>query len=162
MTIARYEARKTVDERSRVASERSKRRGGAQTDVSLPEPVPHILVVDDDELIREQIERLYVRSGYVVSPVATAEDALERLDARDIDLVVTDIKLPGLSGVELTERIQELYPYVPVVVITGHAGIENAVEVRKFGATDYIVKPFSAATIQESTMRSVREIPRLY
>ncbi len=122
-----------------------------QPDVSLPEPVPHILVVDDDELIRQQIERLYVQSGCSVSPVATAEDALERLEAKDIDLVVTDIKLPGLSGVELTERIQELYPDIPVVVITGHAGIENAVEVLKLGATDYIVEPFRAAAIQEST-----------
>ena len=92
MTVERYEARETVDESSRAASERSKRRERKQPDVSLPEPVPHILVVDDDELIREQIGRLYVQSGYVVSPVATAEDALERLEAMDIDLVITNIK----------------------------------------------------------------------
>ena len=160
MTVERYE-RGTVDERPRAASERSKRRVGEQPDVSLLEPVPHILVVDDDELIREQIERLYVQSGYTVSPVATAEDALECLEAKDIDLVVTDIKLPGLSGVELTERIQELYPDVPVVVITGYAGVENAVEVLKLGATDYIVKPFRAAAIQEST-RGVLEKARAF
>ena len=111
--------------------------------------------------IANRLSVCYVQSGYVVSPVATAEDALERLEAREIDLVVTDIKLPGLSGVEPTERTQELHPDVPVVVIIGHAGIENAVEVLKFGATDYIVKPFSAATIQEST-RGVLEKSRAF
>ena len=151
MAVAGYEARKIVDDRPRITAGRPKGRGGKRSNTSLPEPIPHILVVDDDELIRQQIERLYIQSGYAVSPVATAEDALERLETGDIDLVVTDIQLPGLSGVELTERIQEFYPDVPVVVITGHAGIESAVEVLKLGATDYLVKPFSAAAIQEST-----------
>jgi DNA-binding NtrC family response regulator len=118
---------------------------------SLPEPIPHILVVDDDPLIRHQIERLYSHKGYNVALAATAEDALERLKAEDIDLVVTDIHLPGISGTELTERMQRLYPDVPVIVITGYADIGNAVEVLKLGANDYIVKPFSAAAIQEST-----------
>jgi DNA-binding NtrC family response regulator len=81
----------------------------------------------------------------------SAQEALELLSKGDIDLVVTDIKLPGLSGVELTRRIQEVWPDVPVIVITGHAEIETAVEVLKLGASDYIVKPFSAEAIQEST-----------
>ena len=161
MAVERYEARRTTNEQPRGGTSRSKGRRGKASDVSLPEPVPHILVVDDDELIRQQIERLYIQNGYVVSPAATAEAALDYLEAGDIDLVVTDIQLPGLSGVELTERIQELYPDVPVVVITGHAGIENAVEVLKLGATDYIVKPFSAAAIQEST-RGVLEKARAF
>ena len=91
--------------------------GGKAVESSRPEPGPHILVVDDDELIRHQIERLYIRSGYAVSPVATAEDALERLETGDIDLVVTDIQLPGLSGVELTEPKVAVIPAGPYVFL---------------------------------------------
>jgi len=115
------------------------------------QPKPCILVVDDDPLICEQLGRLYIQSGYRVVIVTSAEEALERLGLRDIDLVVTDIRLPGLSGVELTRRIQETWPDVAVIVITGYADIRNAVEVLKLRASDYIVKPFNVAAIQEST-----------
>jgi DNA-binding NtrC family response regulator len=117
----------------------------------LEELAPHILVVDDEPMICAQLQRLYLRSGYTAELAASAEQALARLETREIDLVVTDVRLPGMSGVELTMRIQELYPDVPVIVITGYAAIENAVEVLKLGASDYIVKPFSARAIQEST-----------
>lgn len=115
------------------------------------QPIPHILVVDDEPLIRQQLERLYTHGGYEVAVASSAEQALDRLRERDIDLVVTDIRLGGMSGVELTRRIQEIYPDVPVIVITGYADIETAVEVLKVGASDYIVKPFSVAAIEEST-----------
>ncbi len=117
----------------------------------LPQLVPRILVVDDDPAVRQQLERLYAHAGYEVAAVGSAEGALERLEVGDIDLVVTDIRMPGLSGIELTEKMQKLYPDVPVIVITGHADISSAVEVLKLGAADYIVKPFNAAAIQEST-----------
>ncbi len=117
----------------------------------LEQPTPHILVVDDDEVIRLQLERLYTQSGYTAEVASSAEEALERLKTENIDLVITDIWLTGMSGINLTKRVQETYPDVPVIVITGHAEIDNAVEVLKLGASDYIVKPFSAAAIQEST-----------
>ena len=118
---------------------------------SLAQPTPCVMVVDDEDMICQQLERLYSQSGYAVAVATSAQEALERLGTRDIDLVVTDIRLPGLSGIELTKRIQEIYPDVPVIVITGYADIGTAVEVLKLGASDYIVKPFSAAAIQEST-----------
>jgi len=118
--------------------------------------VPHILVVDDEPLICQQLERLYTHSGYAVTIAPSAEEALERLDNGGIDLVVTDIRLPGMSGVELTKRIQDKSSDVPVIVITGYGDIETAVEVLKLGASDYVIKPFSAAVIQEST-RTVLE-----
>ena len=115
------------------------------------EPTPSILIVDDDELICKQLERLYSQNGYRVSTANAAEKGLERLEGGDIDLVVTDIRLPGLSGVELTKRIQENWPDVPVIVITGYGDIGTAVDVLKVGASDYIVKPFSVSAITEST-----------
>ena len=68
---------------------------------------PHILVVDDDNLICQQLERLYQHGGYQVSVTHFAENALQMLEKEDIDLVVTDVQLPGLSGIELTKRIVE-------------------------------------------------------
>jgi DNA-binding NtrC family response regulator len=118
---------------------------------------PQILVVDDEEIICQQLQRLYTYSGYVVEVAHSGEAALERLEKRDIDLVVTDIKLPGISGVDLTMAIKKNYPDVPVIVITGHAAIDCAVEVLKSGASDFIVKPFGAEAIQESTRAALEK-----
>ncbi len=120
-------------------------------------PIPRILVVDDDPLICKQLERLYTQSGYTAVTDNSAEAAIERLDKEDIDLVVTDIRLPGLNGVELTQRIQEVSPDVPVIVITGYADIQTAVDLLKLGASDYIVKPFGVAAIQESTREVLKK-----
>jgi len=111
---------------------------------------PHVLVVDDDPLVCQQLEQLFVHEGYRVTVASVAEQALQFLQDEDVDLVVTDIRLPGLDGIELTKRIVERWNDVPVIVMTGYAEIDNAVEVLKIGASDYIVKPFSMAAIQES------------
>jgi len=111
---------------------------------------PHILVIDDEDLLSQQLERLFLQRGFDVHCVQNAEDALTRLEPGDIDLIVTDIFLPGRSGVELTKLAREAYPDVPIIVMTGFAEIGTAVEVLKLGASDYVVKPFSAATILES------------
>ncbi len=118
---------------------------------------PHILVVDDEEIICQQLQRLYTYGGYTVEVAHSGEAALERLEKRDIDLVVTDVRLPGISGVDLTVEIKKNYPDVPVIVITGHAAIDCAVEVLKSGASDFIVKPFGAEAIQESTRAALEK-----
>jgi two-component system, NtrC family, response regulator HydG len=113
---------------------------------------PHILVVDDDPLICQQLEWLYADDGYRVTVASLVEQAQQVLEKEDIDLVVTDIRLKGpLDGVDLTRLIAERWSDIPVIVITGFAEIETAVEVLKIGASDYLVKPFTAAAIQEST-----------
>ncbi len=122
-----------------------------ERNTSLEGPETQIIVVDDEPVICQQLERLYSHSGYSVTIANSADEALQRLENRNIDLVVTDIRLPGLSGIELTKRIQENHPDIPVIVITGYGDIDTAVEVLKLGASDYILKPFSAAAIQEST-----------
>lgn len=122
---------------------------------------PQILVVDDEEIICQQLQRLYTYSGYAVVIANSGEEALRRLEKKDIDLVVTDVRLPGISGVDLTMEIKNNYPDVPVIVITGHAAIDCAVEVLKRGASDFIVKPFGAEAIQEST-RAALEKARVF
>jgi len=118
---------------------------------------PRILVVDDEEIICQQLQRLYTYSGYTVEVAHSGEAALERLEKRDLDLVVTDVRLPGISGVDLTVEIKKNYPDIPVIVITGHAAIDCAVEVLKSGASDFIVKPFGAEAIQESTRAALEK-----
>jgi DNA-binding NtrC family response regulator len=112
----------------------------------------HILVVDDDPLICRQLERLYAQDGHRVTIASMAEQAQQVLENEDIDLVVTDIRLEGsFDGVELTRLIAERWSDIPVIVITAYADIDTAVTVLKIGASDYLVKPLSAASIQEST-----------
>ncbi len=111
----------------------------------------HILVVDDDPIICRQLARLYSLRDYRVTIATLAEQALELLENQDIDLVVTDIRLPGMSGVELVRRIVELWNDIPIIVMTGFAEIREAVSLLKVGVSDYIVKPFEAAVVQQST-----------
>jgi len=132
-----------------------------ERNTTLEGPETQIIVVDDEPVICQQLERLYSHSGYSVTIANSADEALQRLESRNIDLVVTDIRLPGLSGIELTKRIQEDYPDVPVIVITGYGDIDTAVKVLKLGASDFILKPISAAAIQEST-RAVLKKAQVY
>lgn len=123
--------------------------------------IAHVLVIDDEPMICQQLERLYTQTGHRVTTTSKVEHALEYLENEDVDLVITDMRLPGLSGVDLIRRIQERWPDVPVIVMTGYAHIESAVEVLKLGASDYIVKPFSAAAIQESS-RAILEKAHIF
>jgi two-component system response regulator HydG len=112
---------------------------------------PVILVVDDDKLICLQLEMFYNYSNYRVEIATSGEEALQRLEHGDIDLVVADIRLPGISGVELTAQVRNKYPGLPVIAITAHAAIETAIEVLKQGACDYLLKPFDLNAIREVT-----------
>src|SRR5712692_5014473 len=145
------QSRKSGVRQSHATAERIMVNESEKEKAALPQLIPTVLVVDDEALICQQLERLYTYAGYNVAICSSVEQALKRLEAEDIDLVVTDIRLPGLSGIELTKRMHETYPDVPVIVITGYGDIGTAVEILKLGASDYIVKPFSGTTIQEST-----------
>ena len=114
-------------------------------------PTADVLIIDDDPVVREQLERLYVQSGYAVSAFSSAEAGLRRLDDGDVDFVITDIKLPGMDGVQFISQIHEKYPDLPVIAITGYADIQTAVDVLKLGACDFVMKPFDLAAVLEST-----------
>ncbi len=120
-------------------------------------PAPSLLIVDDDPIIRDQLERLYGYSGYSVTAVLSAEEAITRLGENDIDLVVSDIKLPGTDGIELTSYIHDHFPDVPVIVITGFSDIQTAVDVLKKGAVDFLIKPFDLTVVQELTRAALEK-----
>jgi DNA-binding NtrC family response regulator len=109
------------------------------------------MVVDDDPIVRDQLERLYSYAGYTVTAVLSAEEAIARLGEDQIDLVVSDVQLPGINGVELTSYIREHFPDVPVIVITGYSDIQTAVDVLKLGAVDFLIKPFDLTVVHELT-----------
>ena len=124
-------------------------------------PVPNLLIVDDDPLVRQQLELFYRQIGYGVIAVASAEEALEQFGADAIDLVITDIKLPGMDGRQLICWVREHFPDIPMIAITGYSDIQTAVNVLKLGASDLIVKPFNLVAVQEAT-RVVLEKNQVY
>lgn len=102
-----------------------------------------ILVVDDEPLIRESLYEILRIDGYRAHMAATAEEALELLRREKIDIVLTDMKLPKLNGIDLLNRIKELSSETEVILITGYGSIETAVQAMKNGAYDYIAKPIN-------------------
>ena len=101
-----------------------------------------ILVVDDDDAMREMVVSLLGDQGYEAAGEDAAEPALDHLRAHDVDAVVSDIRMPGMSGLELVGAIHALRPATPVVLMTAFGSIDSAVEAMRAGAFDYITKPF--------------------
>jgi DNA-binding NtrC family response regulator len=112
-----------------------------------------ILIVDDDPLIRRQLQGLYVAHGYDVAAAATVEDALDKLNGAEFTIAVVDLKIPGSDGVTLTKEIRERWPNVDVIMITGYGSIKGAVEAMRQGAYDYITKPFEPDDILLATQK---------
>lgn len=107
-----------------------------------------VLVVDDELSMREFISILLEREGYEVLTAADASTALERISASQVDLVISDVQMPGLSGLELLSRIRESSPQTEVLLITAYSTAEQAVEAMKLGAYDYLAKPFKVEEIK--------------
>lgn len=102
----------------------------------------NILVVDDEDGMRNRCVRLLQRNGYNVKGTNDGQQALFLVKRNRFSLVIADIRMPGISGIELLERIKEVSPETGVVMITGYGTVDNAVEAMKLGAYDYITKPF--------------------
>jgi DNA-binding NtrC family response regulator len=102
-----------------------------------------LLVIDDEPVIREGVRRILESGSYHVETFASGYNALERIKQEAFDLVITDLKMPGMSGMEVLKAIKEIQPDLPVIFITGYSSVDSAVEVMKLGAVDYIAKPFT-------------------
>jgi DNA-binding NtrC family response regulator len=106
-----------------------------------------VLIVEDDEIFLRPLQRTLEVAGYEVLTVPGGEDAVDALKAEDVDLVLTDKRLPGMDGVDLVRRVRADHPDQAVVVMTAYGTIESAVEAMRLGAADYLVKPFDAAEV---------------
>jgi diguanylate cyclase (GGDEF)-like protein len=101
-----------------------------------------VLVVDDDASVRGVVTEVLRDDGYAVAEAACGEDALAHCDSQRFDLVLTDIRMPGIDGITLLERLRERCPGAHVVIMTSHASLETAIAALKRGAYDYLSKPF--------------------
>ena len=105
-------------------------------------PPLNLLVVDDDEHIREVCRTVGAEAGLRPFDVSTAEEALEVLELSSVDILLTDLRLPGTNGLELLKKVAVTYPDVAVVMLTQYGTIDSAVEATRMGAADYVTKPF--------------------
>src|SRR5262245_58419988 len=105
------------------------------------------LVADDDPAVRESLDRVLTREGYTVVLAPDGQAALERLQTGGIDLVLSDLKMPGLTGLELLPKAKAVAPDVDFIMLTAFGTVEEAVKAMKDGATDFLTKPFQRAQL---------------
>jgi CheY-like chemotaxis protein/glycine cleavage system H lipoate-binding protein len=107
------------------------------------DPVAKILCVDDEDVILDSFRKILVLDGYSVDTVTKGQEALKLIQSHHYDFLFTDLKMPEMDGVEVTKSVKHLRPDIDVVIITGYASVETAVETMKYGAMDYVQKPFT-------------------
>lgn len=117
----------------------------------------HILVIDDERSMRDFLKILLTKEGHQVATAANGEKGLEYLQANTCDLVITDNRMPGMSGLELLEAVKEMTPDLPVIMITAFASPNDAVQAMKYGAFDYISKPFNVDEIKSVITAAIRQ-----
>ena len=105
--------------------------------------VPKILVVDDEMIVCESCQRILEEEGYEVEIALSGKEAFEKMKAHPFDIVITDLKMPGIGGMEILKTFRKEYPDSIIIMITGFSTVETAVEAMKLGAFDYIPKPFT-------------------
>ena len=116
-----------------------------------------ILVVDDEPTVRYTFDRYLTRAGHDVLAVETAEEALNRIASFEPDLVITDVRMPGMSGLELLEKLRSTLPEVDVLVMTGFEDMQSAISAIKAGAYDYLVKPLEFDQIEAVVSRCFQD-----
>ncbi len=114
-----------------------------------------VLVIDDDRQMRIALSEVLRRRGYEVVAEERGESALVRLSRESFGAVVTDVKMPGMSGLEVLRSVKRVAPHIPVLMVTAFGTIENAIEAMKEGAKDYILKPFSPDHIDSALKRVI-------
>src|SRR5688572_26985168 len=122
---------------------------------SLAEESPRVLIVDDEKVIREILSDFLTMEGYVVRTVEDGAAALRELERRAYNLVISDLKMPGMGGLELLERVAERGTNVLTVIMTGFGTVETAIEAMKKGAYDYILKPFKVEEVVHVVQRGL-------
>jgi DNA-binding NtrC family response regulator len=119
-------------------------------------PPIHFLLVDDEELFVVTIAKRLRLKGFIVDVATSGAEALDRLETGNtIDIVVLDIQMPGQDGISTLKRIKTEYPLVEVIMLTGHATVQSAVDAMKRGAFDYLIKPYDLEALLEKADNAV-------
>jgi DNA-binding NtrC family response regulator len=114
-----------------------------------------VLLVDDDPGVSEVIGLLLEREGYAVESAATLKEALTRVDTRAPDVVVTDLKLPDGTGLDVIAVLRGRHPGLPIVMITSYSSMESAIAALRAGAVDYVIKPFNNEEFLRAVARAL-------
>jgi DNA-binding NtrC family response regulator len=114
-----------------------------------------ILVVDDESTICDSVKKILSRKGYSVENTLNAKDAVEKMKKEKYDILITDLMMPKMSGMELIELVKKYYPEIDVLVITGYATIDSAVQATKLGVLDYIQKPFTPNELTDRIQKAI-------
>ena len=129
------------------------------------DPVARILCVDDEDVILDSFRKILVLDGYAVDTVQTGQEALGLVQTHHYDFVFTDLKMPAMPGEDVVKGVKHMRPDIDVIVITGFATVETAVNCMKFGATDYVQKPFTEeellAFVKKTLIRRQERISKL-
>ncbi|MBI3150513.1 MAG: response regulator transcription factor [Chloroflexi bacterium] len=119
----------------------------------------HILIMDDEASLRKTLARILQQAGFEVTTAENAEQGLAFLETTNFDLIFTDLRMPGIQGLDALKLIHKNYPLVPVVLFTAQPDVNSAVEALRYGATDYLLKPLKPEFIIERT-KSILEQQR--
>ncbi len=113
-----------------------------------------LLIVEDEDTLCQSLQRMFTKEGYEVDRAESAESAFKLLQQKTYDLIITDIILPGISGIELLTKYRKQNPTQKVIIITAYASMTTAIESIKAGASDFIIKPL----IHDEMKRAVRKV----
>ena len=116
----------------------------------------HILVIDDEVAVNNNIRKILVKKGYHVDQAVTKDEALAKIQSRPYKLVLLDLKIPGVQGLDLLKAVRDNNPSAKVIIITGYASIKTAVESARMGAVDYLPKPFTPDEIRHVTDQALQ------
>jgi DNA-binding response OmpR family regulator len=120
-------------------------------------PDAHLLIVDDEPNIRSALGRALNLLGYTVEEASTGQEALTMLQRASFDLIVLDLRMPGMDGLEVMLRAHQLYPELLIIILTGHATLESAIAAVKSEVVDYLQKPASIQEIAQAVTRSLEK-----
>jgi two-component system nitrogen regulation response regulator GlnG len=123
--------------------------------VSFMQQANHVWVVDDDKSIRWVLEKALTRSGIEVDVFTNGEALLEQLESSIPDVVISDIRMPGINGLDMLEKILVKHPKLPVIITTAHSDLDNAVSSYQNGAFEYLPKPFDIDEVVAMTRRAL-------
>ncbi len=117
-----------------------------------------VLVIDDEAIVRVSCQRVLTPEGFNVVVVPSGSEAIERLENENFDLVLTDLKMPDMDGLEVLKTIKSRWPEMIVIIITGYGTISTAVQAIKLGAFEYIEKPFTPEDILNTVKKAISSI----
>jgi DNA-binding NtrC family response regulator len=119
--------------------------------------IAKVLVVDDEEIARKNLDHILQKEGYIVVMAASGAEALEKMETSDFDVVLTDIRMENISGIEVLEKTKSRYPETEVVMVTAYASTDSATETLKKGAFQYIAKPFKISEIRVTVKQAIEK-----